>query len=230
MVSQLGELAMTKRKDPTTFLKSGRKPLDLTGQRFGSLVALSEDGYMGRCTVWLCQCDCGARVRMRTITLRGGAQSCRACGNTRQAAKIASHGMHRDPVYKAWRGMRSRCENPNDKGFHNYGGRGIRVCERWQAFPVFYEDMGDPPPGMSIDRIDNDGDYEPGNCRWATVVEQGRNRRTNRLVTFNGQTKCVTAWAEESGLTATCLLQRLKRGWAVELALTAPAGYRGRLR
>ena len=124
---------------------------------------------------------------------------------------------------KTWNDMIQRCRNPNSKDYKNYGGRGIKVCERWHEFEGFYEDMGDKPDGMSLDRIDNDGDYRPSNCRWATAKTQCRNRRGNRMLTYDGQTKCASAWAEVVGTTPSALHMRLVRGWSVERALTTPS-------
>lgn len=123
--------------------------------------------------------------------------------------------------------MINRCRNARSPYYHLYGGRGIKVCERWKGkngFLNFLQDMGRrPSPKHSIDRIDNNGNYEPGNCRWATRIEQNRNRRDNRLVTFNGQTKCIAEWCDETGLPEKSVRARLwLLGWSVEDALTTP--------
>ncbi len=131
------------------------------------------------------------------------------------------HGMSRTRVYVAWRSMKRRCYAPSVEKFAEYGGRGIKVCERWrESFAAFYEDMGDPPPGASLDRLDNDGDYAPGNCRWATQTQQLRNTRRNRLLTYAGKTLCIAAWADEVGLSQQLIWNRLRKGWSVERALT----------
>jgi hypothetical protein len=122
--------------------------------------------------------------------------------------------------------MKSRCMNPNHKNFDLYGGRGIAVCDRWlNSFSEFLEDMGPRPPGRTLDRINNDGDYEPGNCRWATALEQAANKRrkkTERLVEFNGVVLCIKHWAKKYRIHQTTLRNRLNRGWEVERALTTP--------
>jgi hypothetical protein len=122
--------------------------------------------------------------------------------------------------------MIERCERSYHNRFHRYGGRGIRICERWRHdFEAFLADMGPlPGPRYSIERIDNDADYEPGNCRWATPKEQARNTRRNRLVTYAGRTLCVNAWAEELGMNRRTISARLKKGWSPEQALTLPLG------
>lgn len=120
--------------------------------------------------------------------------------------------------------MLARCENPKHPDFHSYGGRGIKVCDRWrESFASFCEDMGTPPtPKHSLDRIDTDGHYEPSNCRWATTKDQARNTRRNRLLTFQGDTMCVVEWAERTGIRAGIINQRLALGWTTERALSEP--------
>ena len=138
-------------------------------------------------------------------------------------------GLENMPEYISWRAMRRRCADPNRRCYHRYGGRGIKVCDRWQDFSAFYEDMGPRPVGHTLDRIDNDGDYEPTNCRWASVVAQNENRINNRPLTFEGRTLCVTAWARELGVKPALLFSRIRDGWSTEDALTKPSqGYRGR--
>jgi hypothetical protein len=119
--------------------------------------------------------------------------------------------------------MIQRCTNPNSEKFPSYGGRGITVCDRWLKFENFLADMGEPPPGKQIERIDNSKGYEPGNCKWATRFEQARNKRNNRLVTYQGETFCVAEWAEKKGLKIPTLWTRLfKWNWEIERALNAP--------
>lgn len=132
------------------------------------------------------------------------------------------HGKKRTRVYRIWSGIINRCTNPNEPAYPDYGGRGISVCDRWRAFPNFYADMGDPLPGMSIERVDNDRGYEPNNCKWATRTEQNRNKRSCRLLTMGGETKTLVEWAEQYGLKARTLSQRLIIGWPVEAAITTP--------
>lgn len=136
----------------------------------------------------------------------------------------------RIPEYQAWRNMVVRCTNPKYKFYHRHGGRGIKVCDRWRgSYAAFLEDMGvKPSPSLTLDRIDNDGDYTPENCRWATRKEQSRNSRTNHNLTFQGKTQCLAAWADETGIKAGTLYSRLKNGWSTERALTEPARRRWR--
>ena len=132
---------------------------------------------------------------------------------------------YRNPHRERWAGMIERCENPRCASFAHYGARGITVCERWRSsFANFLADMGTPPTtGHTLDRIDNDGNYEPGNVRWATMAEQNRNRRSNRLLTFCGDTMCIVEWGERLGLSGRSIRRRLGRGWSVERALGTPA-------
>jgi hypothetical protein len=130
----------------------------------------------------------------------------------------------RTPEYVAWKAMRTRCTNKKQKYWHRYGGRGIKVCERWNTFQNFLADMGPKPsPTHSLDRFPNkDGNYEPGNCRWATPLQQVRNATSNRLYTFNGETLCISEWAQRKGWTYHFLRGRLNWGWSIERALTTP--------
>ena len=115
------------------------------------------------------------------------------------------------PLYDIWRGMMTRCYRETNAAYHRYGGRGIRVCKRWHSFRHFVSDMAPRVPGRSIDRIDNDGDYKPSNCRWATAQQQGRNSVSARLITWRGQTRCVAEWAEHLGIVRNTLFMRLRK-------------------
>ncbi len=128
------------------------------------------------------------------------------------------------PSYYSWNNMRTRCHNEKAPEYSRYGGRVIKVCERWSSFKNFLEDMGPKPSKKhSLDRIDNEGNYTPENCRWATVGEQSRNRRTNHMITFKGLTLCLKDWAAKTGMKHTTLSMRLtKYGWSVDKALTTP--------
>lgn len=155
-----------------------RKPRDLTGIRSGRLVALEVvDRKKGG--MWLCRCDCGTTtVVVAQDIARQSTKSCGCLSREVKAARLTKHGDCGSPEYRSWKGMLNRCRNPGATGFKNYGGRGIKVCERWHSYENFLADMGrKPAPKYSLDRIDCDSDYTPDNCRWATPTEQSRNRR-----------------------------------------------------
>jgi hypothetical protein len=172
------------------------KLIDLTGQRFGRLVVLARGANVIVCgcsrVTWLCLCDCGKEKPVFGAHLRNGdAKSC-ACG-----LLGFTHGKSRTPEYLAWQSLNYRCNNPNNASFPDYGGRGISVCERWSDFPNFLSDMGTrPSPLHSLDRIDNDGNYEPSNCRWATAQEQQRNKRISKN---NTSGVAGVVWNKRSG-------------------------------
>jgi hypothetical protein len=197
------------------------KSFDLAGKKFGIWTAIQPERTTKRGVYWLCQCECGnQKVVLATELNRGKHSSCNKCTPPNQ-----THGMRYVPEYKTWLHMKDRCNNPNNKNYYHYGGRGIKVCERWQeSFENFYQDMGPRPGrGYSVDRINNSGDYEPSNTRWATQRQQANNSRKNVRVTFNGETKTVAQWARKIGLDSNALLYRIQAGWDVERALTEPA-------
>jgi hypothetical protein len=205
----------------------GRPTRDLTGQVFGRLTAVEECGRTERGRVlWRCSCACGGEhIVLAGSLTRGLTKSC-GCRNKpiqTKGKRQETVGAKRSKEYQAWASMINRCHNENSPWFKHYGGRGIEVCERWLYTPVwFLQDMGPAPSSRhSLDRIDNDGNYEPANCRWALPKEQGRNRRTNRIISFCGVQATATDWAEALGLTPNTIKQRLKRGMPDVAALVA---------
>jgi len=194
------------------------KLIDLTGQKFGRLTVVervdnANDGHAR----WLCQCDCGKEKNINGRELRCG--DTRSCGCLKKELMIQRniqkniHGHSSNgiisKVYQVWSGIIQRCNNPNNKRYKDYGGRGIRVCEAWLKFENFIKDMGEKPEGLTLDRIDNNDDYCPENCRWATRKEQQRNTRINRLITINGITKCIAEWCEIRKLPYARVWQRI---------------------
>lgn len=132
----------------------------------------------------------------------------------------ARHGMMNTKVYRVWQSMKTRCLNQNDPNYAKYGAKGITVCERWKKFTNFLNDMGHPKPGHQIDRIDNSKGYSPENCRWATPQENAQNKSSNHLLTYMGETKCLTQWARELGIPQPRVSRRIQAGWPVEIALS----------
>lgn len=132
------------------------------------------------------------------------------------------HGMSRSPEYKAWDSMRDRCTNPSHPWYKRYGGRGIKICKRWDSFILFYRDMGKRPPKASLERRNNDGGYKPSNCTWAPRKSQSENRSTTIRVTVGGRTQSVSRWARERGMGMTTILWRLEHGWSADRAVLTP--------
>lgn len=212
-------------KQPTA---KAHNRLDLVGLRFGKLLVTQFDGLKafksGNKTIWKCVCDCGNEVSVYGSSLTNKNRGTKSCGC--EAKRITSertktHGMTETRAYRIWQAMRTRCRNSNVASYAIYGGRGIKVCERWESFENFLADMGAPPNGCSIDRINNDGDYTPENCRWASRTEQARNKSTNRHLTLNGETRLLVEWAEQLGIDQASLRERLDK-CPLEAALTTP--------
>jgi hypothetical protein len=187
------------------------KAIDITGQRFGRLTAVRfSHKQEPRYHYWLFKCECGQKKVIRKAHVT--ANKILSCGcysqDRKDAMKIGA--ITRNPIYNTWEAMKARCLNNNNPAYHHYGGRGIKVCDRWiDSFPNFFEDMGQRPSNKhSLDRIDNNGNYEPSNCRWATRREQARNTRFNNLVTINSVTKCVSEWAEDLNLSPFLIFLR----------------------
>ncbi len=202
------------------------KVLDISGQRYARLVALDFARIQRGNAVWVFACDCGALKSIDAHSVRYGAtRSCGCLHSETAAAKNTKHGKSHTPEYLTWKSMRERCGNPNVLNYHRWGGRGIRVCPEWDDFDLFLAHVGPRPSSKhSLDRINNDGNYEPGNVRWATAAEQARNRRNTQLFTINGTTRHLSGWAESVGISIQCLMHRMKIGLSLEDALHRPNG------
>lgn len=198
---------------------------DLTGCVFGKLKVEGFHGVVNKSYKWIAKCECGKTKLVNAGDLVSGrTNSCGCIKSNMLKAKNTTHGKTGHYCYSGWRGMIQRCTDANHKQWKDYGGRGIKVCERWQnSFANFLEDMGERPDGMELDRINNDGDYEPGNCRWISRNRNSKNKRSNVLITWNGETKCATEWDESLGLAKGVVGHRLKKGWSVEKAITTPS-------
>jgi hypothetical protein len=197
----------------------------MIGAVVGRLTVVAPADRIGRRASWACRCECGAEKTCREDHLRRHIiQSCGCLRREASAARTATHGMSGSTEHTIWTSMLTRCNNPASPAYHRYGGRGIKVCPQWAtSFAQFRSDMGPRPEGMSLDRWPNkDGNYEPGNCRWATAQDQARNTCRNRMLTFQGRTLCITEWAEEIGIADSTIAARLKNGWSTEKALTTP--------
>lgn len=138
-----------------------------------------------------------------------------------------TRGRKNTPTFNSWLAIKARCENPKSDRYSRYGGRGITICERWKSFENFLADMGECPDGMTIERINKDGNYEPTNCRWANITEQANNRSNNRLIEYNGKTQTVAEWARELGISYAQLQSRLDRDWPLDIAMDPSKSRRG---
>lgn len=194
------------------------RAIDHAGKRFGFLGVVkrvaSPPGE--RSAYWLCKCDCGKEKHIAAKSFVSGhviACGCRVGG--------LKHGLSFTKTHRAWSSMIQRCTNPKLKSWPRYGGRGIKVCPRWRAsFQAFLDDMGKAPVGMMLERKNNNGNYQPGNCKWATAKEQQNNRSSNHKVEFQGVIRNLSQWAKEAGMSHETLLDRLKRGWTMEEAIS----------
>lgn len=202
--------------------------LDLTGQRFGRLTVLercgsSKDGQK----IYRCQCDCGRIKEVKSGNLRSG--KTKSCGcitsenTTKRNKQNAVHGGCGTRLYTIWLDMRQRCYNDKSINWHLYGGRGIKVCKEWDEDFAEFRDWAlshGYDNELQLDRIDNDGNYEPNNCKWSSRVEQGNNRRTCVYITINGERKTLSEWCEKTGISRYTAYSRIRRGWEPERAVT----------
>lgn len=207
--------------------------IDLKGQKFGKLTVLERVIIKGKPTRWLCQCDCGNGIVATSGNLRNG--HTQSCGCLR-VIKNSKHGYYKTKLFQVWQSMLQRCFNPKDKGYKNYGNRGITVCDEWRnSFQSFHdwaykngykeEILPNGINKLTIDRIDCNGNYEPSNCRWITNKEQMNNIRLNRFITINDVSKTISQWADYMGVKRYIIASRLQKGWKPE-ELLLPLGER----
>lgn len=206
---------------------------NLSNMRFGRLVCIKPVGRYekNRSIIWQCKCDCGNVVEVvRGSLVSGKTRSCGCLQKEKATEACKSRTIHGfgaqkltgSGLYKSWAHMKERCLNSNNQNYKYYGGRGIKVCKKWLTFNGFREDMERSyKRGLCIERIDNNGDYEPSNCRWANRVEQNNNKRNNRLITCHGETMTVAQWARKTGIAYKTIINRIYCGWDPRLAVTA---------
>ena len=200
--------------------------IDLTGKTFGRLVVIERaENSKFRKARWKCQCSCGNIAIVCSDNLRKGlAKSCGCLRKESLAKRNTTHGMTKTHEYQTWARMIARCQNFTNSDFKDYGGRGIDICQEWRNdFMAFFNYIGKrPSPEHSVDRINNDGNYEPGNVKWSLPTQQANNKRYNRLITINNTTMNVTEWAQKIGINPRTIFSRLQRNWPPEKAVLHP--------
>lgn len=217
----------------------GRPRLNISGQRFGRLIAIDPVGKQGRGILWRCICDCGKEhIVLGSELLRGNTRSCGCLSRELAADRMRgistqTHGESNTRLYRIWVDMKTRCTNPSWDHYDRYGGRGITVCEEWKkdfekfrdwALSTGYKD------DLTLDRRDNNGPYSPENCRWATVKEQAANRSSTRYLEFNGESHTMSEWSEITGIERLVIKNRIDvLHWSIEKALTTPVRERRKL-
>lgn len=201
------------------------KRIDVTGEKFGKLTAIRNSGFDKTSrSLWECICECGGTKTVTITKLRTGVV--RSCGCLLLEPRHVTHGKSDSSTFRTWANMKYRCSNPKNRDWKHYGGRGIKFCDRWKRFENFLEDMGDRPPGKSLERINVNGDYEPSNCRWAGVREQQQNKRNTVRLTIGSQTKTISEWSEIYGVDPSMIAHRIRKKWPLERLFTkySPSG------
>jgi len=199
--------------------------MNIAGKTYERLTVLKLSHKKGHKTFWLCECECKKLTTVETYKITSGlTKSCGCYGKEIRINRLKKHGLTNSGIYNTWHSMLYRCENEKDPRYKDYGGRGIKVCDEWHDLNKFYEWAinNNYKRGLSIDRIDPNGNYEPNNCRWATRVIQMNNRRNNNYITVKGRTKTVKNWSRITGLPYTVISSRLSRGWNEVEAITFP--------
>lgn len=193
------------------------------GTRFGRLTTVGEAFRHKSARSYVCVCDCGNKRIVPSQSLRECRQVSCGCYRVEQIGKTSFlHGMSKTPIHNLWLGMIQRCTDVNNHAYASYGGRGIKVSIPWLKFVNFYADMGDVPPGLTLDRRDNDKGYSKENCHWVTPKAQANNRRSSKMLTFEGKTQTQRQWEEEKELSEGMINGRIARGWTVERAIGTP--------
>jgi hypothetical protein len=201
--------------------KPSASRIALEGQIIGRLTIGAPVRTSGKAIKYECVCSCGSTLQVLGQSLRtGNTQSCGCLRDEKIAAVKYRHGLSKTPVHNTWLSMLQRCEDQKCRAYPDYGGRGISVCPEWHVFENFLADMGLPPDGKTLDRENNELGYSKDNCRWVTRITQANNRRSNKLIEFQGRTQTQREWEKEKGMRAGQLYERLHRGWSVQRALT----------
>lgn len=200
------------------------RAINLTGRRFGRLKVLEMSTIRNNGEIsWVCECLCGKKIEVRGHSLRiGQTKSCGCFRSHLSSIRNRTHGSRHSPEYNCWAGMWQRCSNERSQFYDDYGGRGIKVCRRWNRFENFLADMGKRPYGMTLDRENNNGNYTPKNCRWSSKTTQARNRRGNIILSLNGVTMTAAEWSIKTGISIYVICWRVRRGWSAEKAITQP--------
>lgn len=203
------------------------KLVDLTGQTFGRLTVVSRaENSNGGKARWLCKCECGNDCIVHASALRSG--NTKSCGCLRAEIshdRVVTHGMSRTSLFHVWRAMKDRCLNPNNRSYKNYGGKGVRVCDEWLDSTTFFDwaRSSGYEDGLTIERIDVNGDYCPENCKWIPFAEQARNKTNNLMIEIDGVSKCLAQWCDEYDMSYFMVSQRIRKlGWEPKKALTTP--------
>lgn len=193
------------------------------GQKFGRWTAMSEAAPIGKSRVWRCLCDCGCEKDVYLTSLVSGKSTSCGCFQQEQVIKACTrHAMSKSPEFRAWAQMLDRCQNARSQSYRHYGGRGISVCPEWvKSFEAFFKNMGlRPTPKHSLERKDNNGNYDPANCIWATRLEQARNTSRTRRIKAFGESKTLYEWSCFTGISEATIRSRLRRGWSAESAVS----------
>lgn len=195
--------------------------LELSGHKYGRLLVIRPIGRNKHLQIiWECLCECGNLTKTLATKLKSGrAVSCGCINKERLIKMHTTHNLSKSPLYKKWKIIRNRCNNPKHEHYKYYGGKGIKMCDRWNDFNNFYDDMFPTyKKGLTIERINPNGGYQPDNCKWDTVKNQARNKTNNRIITYKGITGCVSMICEHFGIKSSIVYRRLNKGWSIENA------------
>lgn len=203
------------------------KAIDIKGIRFGRLIAIepTKKRSSSGCIIWKCKCNCGTITYVPVNTLRNGQKSCGCLQKEAVRKANTTHGKSYTKIHRTWSSIKDRCLNSNDVAYNNYGGRGIKICEEWaNDFMTFcnWSYSNGYNETLTIDRIDNNGNYEPSNCRWVERKTQQNNRRNNHYITINNETKTLQEWGESTGIKPNTINCRIRKGWSCENAIFTP--------